>query len=106
MLSVLVALAVGAFGATVSRLITISWLLVPPALVAVHLRVVPAVSALMMVCPQPVDEEIADSLSVTVQLTVTSPTYQLLVPNSPSTLGVMVGAEVSVGCVATGLATV
>jgi hypothetical protein len=70
---------------------------VPPALVAEHVSVVPAVSALIVVEPQPVVDEIADSLSSTVQETVTLLTYHPLLPRVPDTFGVITGAVVSEG---------
>src|SRR5215216_2155255 len=83
-------------GAVASRLIVTDCELVPPALVAVQVRVVPAVSALIVVEPQPLLEEIADSLSVTDQETVTSLVYQPLLPCVPTTLGVITGGVLSV----------
>jgi hypothetical protein len=70
-------------GAVASRLIVTDCELVPPALVAVQVRVVPAVSVLIVVVLQPLVEVIADSGSVTVQLTVTLLTYQPLLPRVP-----------------------
>ena len=84
-------------GAVASRLIVTDCELEPPALVAEQVRVVPEVSALIRVEPHPVEEEMADSRSVTVQLTVTSDTYQLLAPRVPLTFEVMTGGVVSDG---------
>jgi hypothetical protein len=72
-------------------LIVTDWEEVPPALVAWHVRVVPVVSALMVVELQPLVDETVDSGSLTVQLTVTSLMYQPFVPNVPLVLGVMTG---------------
>jgi hypothetical protein len=84
-------------GLVASRLIVTELLFVPPALVAVQVSVVPAVSALMVVDPQPLVEEIADSLSTTVHETVTLLVYQSLLPRVPLTLGEMTGGVVSDG---------
>jgi hypothetical protein len=64
---------------------------VPPALVAQQVSVSPAVSVLIVVESQPIMEVMADSGSLTLQLTVTSLTYQSLVPRVPTMLGVMTG---------------
>ena len=69
---------------------------VPPALVAVQVRVVPVVSLVIVVGPQPDDDEIADSLSTTVHVTVTSLVYQPLFPSVPLTFGVTTGGVESV----------
>ena len=66
-------------------------------LVAVQVYVVPAVSVESVVDPQPVLLEMALSVSVTVDDTVTLPTYQLLFPSVPLTCGVTDGGVVSVG---------
>src|SRR4051812_24107196 len=89
-------LTVGASaGAVASRLmVTDTGPVVPPALVARQARVVPAVSALMVVGPQPADESMADSGSVTVQLTLTSLVYQPLLPSVPVMMGAITGAVV------------
>jgi hypothetical protein len=71
--------------------------LVPPALVAVQVSVVPAVSAVIVVVPHPLVEVTGDSGSVTVQLTVTSLTYQPPLPSVPLTVGVICGGVVSDG---------
>ena len=88
-------------GLVASRLMVTELELVPPALVAEQVRVVPAVSVVIVVEPQPVLEEIAESGSDTVQLTVTSLTYQPLLPRVPATFGVMLGAVVSAGAFTT-----
>lgn len=83
-------------GAVASRLMVTDCEFVPPALVALQMRVRPAVSELMVVDSHPVVEVIVDSGSDTVQLTVTSLTYQPLLPSVPLTLGVITGGVVSV----------
>ena len=70
---------------------------VPPALVAVHVRVVPAVSELVVDGLQPEVEVIVDSESVTVQVTVTSPMYHPLLPSVPVTTWAITGGVVSGG---------
>src|SRR5437762_1426530 len=82
-------------GAVASRLIVTGWLFAPPALVAVHVKVMLFVSLVTVVVSQPVCELIVDSASTTLQLTVTSLVYQPLLPRVPATLGVMIGAVVS-----------
>jgi hypothetical protein len=84
-------------GAVASRLIVTDSLLVPPALVAVQVSAVPVVSVLVVVKPHPVEEVIADSLSSTVQVTVTSLVYHPLLPSVPLTFGVISGGVVSEG---------
>jgi hypothetical protein len=66
-------------------------------LVAEQVKVVPVVSEFSVTVPQPVDEEMPDSGSVTVQLTVTTLLYQPLAPTVPLTFGVITGGVVSVG---------
>src|SRR5262245_50378485 len=56
-------------GGVASRFTVTDLVVVPPPLVAVQVRVRPAVSALTVVGPQPVDDEITDCASVTVQVT-------------------------------------
>src|SRR5690242_6297188 len=82
-------------GAVASRLIVTNWLAVPPALVAVQVRVTPLVSLLRVLGSQPDCALIADSLSTALQLTATSLTYQPLLPRVPFTWGVMTGGVVS-----------
>src|SRR5688572_22278128 len=72
------AVALTPLGAVASRLIVIDWLLVPPALVAEQVKVTLFVSLVMVVVSHPVWEPIIDSASATLQLTVTSLTYQPL----------------------------
>jgi hypothetical protein len=55
------------------------------------------VSALIVLDPHPLLDEIADSLSTTFQETVTSLTYHPLLPSVPETVGVITGAVVSDG---------
>jgi hypothetical protein len=69
----------------------------PPALVALHVRVVPLVSVLMVVGPHPVMDVTVDSLSTTLQLTLTSLVYHPLLPSVPTTFGVITGGVVSAG---------
>jgi hypothetical protein len=85
-------------GVTVSRWIVTDCELVPPALVAVQVRVVPlfVVSVLIKVGSHPLEEEIADSASTTDQETVTSLIYQPLLPKVPLTIGVITGPVLSV----------
>ena len=56
-------------GTVVSRLIVMDSVAVPPELVAVQVRVTPAVSVVMLVASQPVVDEIAESLSTTDHVT-------------------------------------
>jgi hypothetical protein len=88
-------------GSVASRLMVTDSLEVPPALVAVQVSVAPSVSELMVVESHPLELLMADSLSTTVQLTVTLLVYQLLLPSVPLTRGVMAGGVVSVGVEAT-----
>jgi hypothetical protein len=67
-------------GAVASRLMVTDCELVPPALVALQVKVWPAVSVLTVVGPQPLEDVIDDSGSFTVQLMYTSLTYQPLLP--------------------------
>jgi hypothetical protein len=78
-------------GAEASRLIVTEFELVPPALVAEHVNVVPEVSVLIVVLSHPVFDVIVDSLSTTVQLTVTLLVYQPLLPSVPVIVGVITG---------------
>jgi hypothetical protein len=70
---------------------------VPPALVAEHDKVLPAVSVPTVVGPQPVLDVMGPSSSVTLQVTVTSPVYQPFCPKGPVTIGVITGNVVSAG---------
>src|SRR5687767_5325946 len=80
-------------GAVVSRLIVTLCEDVPPADVALHVKVLPFVSLATVVVLQPFTVN-GDSESVTLQETVTSDVYQP--PDSvPLTVGVMTGAVVS-----------
>ena len=85
------------FGADASRLMVTVWLAVPPALVAEHVNVSPVVSAVTLLGPQPVDDEIDDSASVTVQVRPTLLVYHPLVPRVPVMFGVMTGGVASAG---------
>ena len=82
-------------GGVASRLMVTLAEFVPPALVTSQVRVVPAVSLSMVVKSQPLVEVMANSLSMTVQLTVTSLVYQPLSPSVPLTLGVITGGVLS-----------
>jgi hypothetical protein len=82
-------------GAVASRLIVTFSLLLPPALVAEQVSVTPAVSLLTVTGSQPLWLLMADSLSTTLQLTLTPLTYQPLAPSVPATVGVMTGAVLS-----------
>jgi hypothetical protein len=66
-------------------------LLSPAPFVAAHVTVVPAVSAVSVVAPQPLDVAISETGSETVQVTETSPVYQPLAPSFPLTDGVTSG---------------
>ena len=88
-------------GPVLSSLIVTEFELVPPALVAVQVRVVPVVSAVSVVALHPEEEVMADSGSLTVQLTFTLLVYQPLLPAVPVTLGVMTGGVVSHGLAVT-----
>ena len=94
-----VAEAVGAFGADASRLMVTDALLVPPALVAEHVNVVPAaaVSVVMLEGPQSVEDEIDDWGSVTVHVRPTSLVYQPPEPSVPVMFGVITGGVESDG---------
>jgi len=72
-------------------------LAVPPALVAVHVSVVPLASVVMDVASHQVEDVIADWSSVITQDTATSPVCHPLSPSAPTTDDVIVGAVVSVG---------
>jgi hypothetical protein len=89
------AVAVNPVGAVASRLIVTAFDAAPPTLVALHVYVVPVVSMRTTDVPHPVVDEIAESGSVTVQLTVTLLTYQPALPSVPLTTGVMTGGVVS-----------
>ena len=68
----------------------------PAALVAVQVNVVPAVSRSSNTKSQPVAATIPDSGSVTLQLIVTVPRYQPLLPAFPLICGTIKGGVVSV----------
>ena len=82
-------------GAVTSRLMVTDCVLVPPALVAEHVNVVPAVSIVTLLDPQPVLDVIVDSGSATVHETPTLLVYQPLLPSVPLTVGVMTGEVLS-----------
>ena len=82
-------------GAVASRLTVTLSDAVPPADVAEHVNVVPAVSAVTVVEPQPEGLRV-DSGSVTFQDTPTSKVYQPLLPCVPVTVRVMTGGVVSI----------
>src|SRR4051812_44565297 len=72
-------------GGVASRAIVNDALDRPPRFVAVHVRVVPAVPSVSVTLSQPLLEVIGDAIASTLQLTVTSPTYQPGVPSAPTT---------------------
>ena len=76
-------------------MVTDSELLRPAPLVAEHMSMVPAVLEVRFVAPQPVDELIPDSGSVTLQLTVTLLVYHPLAPSVPVIVGTICGGVVS-----------
>ena len=78
-------------GAVLSILIVTEFEAVPPPLVAVHVRVVPAVSDVSVVDEHPLVEVMVDCASVTIHDTVTSLTYQPFVPRVPEIEGVITG---------------
>ena len=85
------------FGALLSILIvTDAELLRPTLFVVMHVRTVPAVSAVSVTGPQPDEDVMADSASVTLQLTVTGLVYHPFVPCVPVMVGVITGGVVSV----------
>ena len=86
-------------GGVASRLIITGTELVPPALVAVQVKVVPAVSAVTLWgrAGVYVVEVMGDSSSVTVHVTSTSLVYHPLLPRVPVILGVITGGVVSDG---------
>src|SRR6187549_3473179 len=69
-------------GGVASRLIVTDSLVVPPADVAVHVNVVPAVSAITALVEQPV-RAAGELLVVTVHVSCTSPVYQPALPCEP-----------------------
>ena len=81
-------------GAVVSRLTTTDLVAVPPAEVASHVKVVPAVSEVTVVASQPAVDA-SDSASRTSHVTVTSETCQPFFPIVPDTVGVIVGGVMS-----------
>src|SRR5688572_6492571 len=70
-------------GFVASRLIVTVSLSLPPSDVAAHVKLNDSVSWLTTVVPQPLCDEIADSPSVTLKLTVTSETYHPFRPSVP-----------------------
>ena len=83
-------------GGVVSRLtVTVLELGRPAPFTAEHVSVRPAVSVVMDVEPQPVEDATPDSGSVAVQVTVTLLTYQPLRPNVPLIAGVITGGVLS-----------
>src|SRR5688572_22351029 len=71
----------------------------PPMRLAVQVKVAAAVSVDSTTVLQPLLEPIAESASLTFQLTVTSPTYQPLSPSVPLTTGAITGGVSSVSMV-------
>jgi hypothetical protein len=88
-----------AVGPVASRLMVTDWLAEPPELVAVQVNVVPAVSLVTVVEPQPDCDVIAESGSVTLQPIVGLAMYQPLT-RVPVTVGVITGGVTSVGVIA------
>ena len=82
-------------GGVASRLTMTLFDVVPPADVAVHVNVVPAVSVETVLVPHPDEAEIAEFGSVTLQDTLTLDVYQPLLPDVPVTVGVMTGGVVT-----------
>src|SRR5215208_769118 len=75
------------------------FVVVPPALVAEQVQVLPesSVSVVTTDISHPLEEVIGDSSSVVFQLTATSLVYQPSSPSVPTTLGVTVGGVLSCG---------
>jgi hypothetical protein len=86
-------------GAVASRLIVTESVEVPPVLVAVHVNVTPVVSLVTeFVASQSTDlDVIAESGSLTLNVTVTSLLYQPLSPSVPVMVWVMTGGVASDG---------
>ena len=84
-------------GGVLSSLNVLLTVVSPPSLVAAHVSLVPAVSVVSVVAPQPVDERISDSGSSTFQLTVTLLVYQPFEPSVPTITGVTTGGVGSPG---------
>ena len=84
-----------AVGGVASRLIVTEFEVLPPALVALQVKVVPEVSALTLAAPHPDIDVTLESGSVTIHPTLTFPTYQPFAPRDPVTLGVMTGGVLS-----------
>ncbi len=82
-------------GSVVSRCIVTLCEAVRVLVSASQVKVVPAVSVSRVTGSQPVVPVTVDSGSVTVQLTVTSLTYQPLLPGVPLMLGVITGGVLS-----------
>jgi hypothetical protein len=83
-------------GFVASRLTVTDCAVVPPALVALQVKVVPAVSVDTAAGAQPVVNEIVESESLIDHDTVTSLVYQPFVPSVPVTVGVTLGPLSSV----------
>ena len=73
------------------------WVAVPPALVAEQVSVWPAVSLVKREGPQPVDDVTVDSVSVTDQVTETSPLFHPFALGEGVACGTTTGGVVSVG---------
>src|SRR2546426_4366281 len=84
-------------GRVASRLMVTEIEAGPPALVAAQVKVLPPVSEVTEVGSHPGDNEVADSGSVTLQLTRTSLVNQPLLPSVPRTSGAMTGGVMSCG---------
>ncbi len=80
-------------GGVASRLIVTDCSVVPPALVAEHVKVTPVVSVVTDWSSHPVFEVIGPSSSLTVQVSATTPRYHPFRPEGPVAVrfGVMTG---------------
>src|SRR5262245_57801917 len=72
-------------GGVASRAIVTDAVDTPPRFVAVHVNVVPVVSAVIVALSHPSPSVVGDSIGSTFQLTVTLPTYQPFAPSAPMT---------------------
>ena len=84
-------------GAVLSIRMVTDWLAVPPPLVAEQASVWPAVSLVRVEGPQPLDEVIVDSASLTDQLTETSVLFHPFALAEGDTCGTITGGVVSAG---------
>jgi hypothetical protein len=84
-----------AVGGVVSRLMVTDWEMVPPALVAVQVKVAPPVSVLTLPAPHPEVDVTLESGSLTIQPIPTLLTYHPLAPRVPVTVGAITGGVLS-----------